>query len=398
MASTEKQVQFKVECLRRIPDPVTPDARVRYFAVVNVENLPVDLPMDTNPRDQKTTTKVAKDIKSGLLGETSGQLFHLLNRGLLISADRIDFNNKTRILTVYLPDGEKHGLVDGGHTYRIIQDNIAELSTQQFVNLEIMTGIEEDFTEIAGARNTSVQVDLKSLEELKKNLDTIKQVVSGQPFADRIAYRQFEEKEIDVLEVISLLTIFNIDLYPDSAAHPIRSYSSKQKNLEQYLENGNWKTYAKLKPIAGDVFRLHDHVLGTFWDYYNEAVGGGRLGGRKEITKKDHPHYPLRFSPVDVNGDVPKIRYGIPAGFVYPILGAMRFLVEKSGDGSVFTWKTDPLAFYDEYVGIDLVRTTMEASKEYGQNPNAVGKSRRHWESLYNVVKAKYLELQAGED
>ena len=46
---------------------------------------------------------------------------------------------------MYLPDGERHGLVDGGHTYRIIQENIAELSTQQFVNLEIMTGIEEDF-------------------------------------------------------------------------------------------------------------------------------------------------------------------------------------------------------------------------------------------------------------
>ena len=124
MASTEKQVQFKVESLRRIPDPVTPDARARYSGVVNVENLPADLPMDTNPRDQKTTTNVARAIKSGLRGETAGQLFHLLNRGLLISADRVDFNNKTNVLTVYLPDGERHGLVDGGHTYKIIQDNI----------------------------------------------------------------------------------------------------------------------------------------------------------------------------------------------------------------------------------------------------------------------------------
>ncbi len=398
MASTEKQVQFKVESLRRIPDPVTPDARARYSGVVNVENLPADLPMDTNPRDQTTTTNVAKDIKKGLLGETSGQLFHLLNRGLLISADRVDFNNKTSLLTVYLPDGERHGLVDGGHTYRIIQDNIAELSTQQFVNLEIMTGIEEDFTEIAGARNTSVQVDLKSLEELKKNLDTIHQVVSGEPFADRIAYRQFEKKEIDVLEVIALLTIFNIDLYPDSGAHPIRSYSSKLKNLEQYLEDDNSKTYAKLKPIAGDVFRLHDHVLETFSDHYKKAIHSGKPGGRKEIVNKKRPYYPLRFSPVDVNGDVPKIQYGIPAGLVYPILGAMRFLVERSDDGTAFMWKTAPIAFYDEHVGTNLVDTTMEASKQLGQNPNAVGKSRWLWESLYNVVKAKYLELQAGQD
>ncbi|HEV2116611.1 MAG TPA: hypothetical protein VGR48_11330, partial [Terriglobales bacterium] len=104
---------------------------------------------------------------------------------------------------------------------------------------------------------------------------------------------------------------------------------------------------------------------------------------------KGKMRWPLYYSPKQA-GDFERIAYEIPAGFVYPILGAMRFLVETGSSGK-YQWKTDPLKLYDTEVGKKLVELTLEASGELGRNPMAVGKSSRHWEGLYNYVAATYL-------
>ena len=56
-----------------------------YIAICDVKDLPGDFPMETNPREQKMTTNVAKKIKESLLN-TSELDFYLLNRGILLSA------------------------------------------------------------------------------------------------------------------------------------------------------------------------------------------------------------------------------------------------------------------------------------------------------------------------
>jgi hypothetical protein len=395
MSAETKTATFPVESFRRLPDPVAVEERERYFALCDVERLPLDLPTDTNPRQQNLQTKVAKAIRAGLLGE-SGPIFHLLNRGLLISAETVTYDNKTSRVTIHMPNGERHGVVDGGHTYRIIKENLDALTMQQFVQLEIMTGIEDDFADIAGARNTSVQVQEKSLANLNHELDIVKRLVAHEPFASDIAYEQFAQEEIDVLDVIAILTMFNIDVVGGADEHPIYCYAWKGRALQVYLSSPERReTYAKLGQLVSNIFRLHDHVHRTFRDMYNDATGG-RAGGRKEIRTSERARYPLKFSPRTLAGEFQCIKYEIPSGFVYPILGAMRFLVEPNAGGSEFVWKvSDPIAFYDQYVGPDLVRNTMEASMDLGQNPNAVGKSRRHWDGLYTKVAQRYLETQA---
>jgi len=41
---------------------------------------------------------------------------------------------------------------------------------------EVFTGI-KNIADLAAARNTSIQVDLKSIEELRKNFETLKKVM-----------------------------------------------------------------------------------------------------------------------------------------------------------------------------------------------------------------------------
>ncbi|MBI3592420.1 MAG: AIPR family protein [Nitrospirae bacterium] len=161
--------------------------------------------------------------------------------------------NKLNLLKLRLPNREKHGLVDGGHTYEVIKANIENLPYDQYVTIEIMTGIEDDFTEIAGARNTSVQVKDKSLAELEGKLDVIHLLMKGLPFEQDINYVEFDDKDIDVLEVVALLTIFHNDLHKN--AHPMYCYSGKATALKVYLRQR--ETYSKLRDVAADIFQLH---------------------------------------------------------------------------------------------------------------------------------------------
>lgn len=383
--SEKTEFSFPVLAFRKIPDPIDEAKYGRHYCVAKVSDIPMDLPKETNPRKQNLNTAVAKKIKAGLLGEDTGQIFHLLNRGLLISAESVFFDNRANQLTLKLPDHDKHGLVDGGHTYEIIKENLPNLPWDQFITIEIMTGIEDDFTSIAGARNTSVQVKDKSLAELEGKLNVIKSLVAGTPFEHDINYVEFDTKEIDVLDVIAVLTIFHNEL--NSNQNPVYCYSAKAQTLVKYLKNP--QAYLKLGMISKDIFALHDHIKRSMKELYSKKTGGD-FGKLKEIGYKNgHLKFPLKFSS-RIDGEFEKLKYDIPSGFVYPILASLRFLLIENDQG-FYNWRTDPFKFYDKKVGQDLINLTMEASKELGRNPMAVGKSVRHWNGLYNQVAATYL-------
>jgi hypothetical protein len=384
---SQTKYTFAVESLRKFADPITP-GRARFFTVVNTKFLPTDFPLETNPREQNLNSKVARKIRDSFLGPDSGSLFHLLNRGLLLSADSVSFDNQKDEITIVMSNLQTHGVVDGGHTYKVITGNQALASEPRYVTLEIMTGVEDDFEAIAGARNTSVQVKEKSLAELEGKLDNIKAVIRGLPFAGDVAYKENEEKAVDVQDVIAILTIFHNDR---NTTHPVYAYSSKGRTLQVYLEGIDG--YKKLEPVAKEIFKLHDHIKKTFPELYKDT--GGRPGALKEIGYKNGKlRWPLYFSP-KIGGDLERTAYDVPSGFVYPILGAMRFLLDKDSATGNYKWKTDPLKLYDKVVGTKLVELTIDASSELGRNPMAVGKSSRHWEGLYNYVAATYLTKTA---
>lgn len=393
MPKNKKSFTFKVESFRKLPDPVSPDDRERYFAICDTRNLPVDFPMETNPREQNLNSKVAKKIREGFFS-IDNPLFHLLNRGLLISAESANFDNHSGVLTIDMTDQWRHGLVDGGHTYKIVTSSETQDQppVAQYITLEIITGVESDFESIAGARNTSAQVKQKSLAELEGKLDIVHELVRGTPFETEIAYVENDDKPIDVETIIALLTLFHTEIHGE--AQPWYTYSIKARTLQIYLDHE--KSYAGLTAIAPKIFELHDHIKRTFPDYYKSVTGGsfGRLGALKEIGYKDGKlAYPLYFSPKK-NGDFEKVAHDIPGGFVYPILGALRVLAEPNTKGK-YKWATEPISFYDT-VASKLVELTMLASGEFGRNAMAVGKSPRHWEGLYSHVAATYFRNRAG--
>lgn len=184
MSNHEKRtLTFKVQSFRRIPNPYLKSEEGEkgaemYIAICDVKDIPDNFPMETNPREQKMTTNVAKRIKESLLN-ASELNFYLLNRGILLSAKDVSYSNYSNEMTISFEDSEVHGNVDGGHTYRTILQYRDQLDRgQQYVKIEILTGIEGIFQSLAAARNTSVQVQDKSIAELEDRFDIIKNTLA----------------------------------------------------------------------------------------------------------------------------------------------------------------------------------------------------------------------------
>ena len=93
-----------------------------------------------------------------------------------------------------------HGVVDGAHTLQAIleaQTQPPEGDWPAFVFIKIVVGVEADqIAEIAGGLNTSQQVDLKSLENLREHFRDLQASISGQSYANNIAV-QDERRQAD---------------------------------------------------------------------------------------------------------------------------------------------------------------------------------------------------------
>lgn len=391
-------LKFKVSSFRKIPNPYLTsknegEKKPEMFELIcDVLDVPDSIPMGTNPREQKLTTSVAKKIQASLTNHVDLN-FYLLNRGLLLSAESVIYDNVTNECTIAFSDPEVHGNVDGGHTYKIILQNRHLLERgEQYVKIEVLTGVEDFFEDLAEARNKSVQVQDKSMEELREHFDLIKNALGNEPFFDEISYKENDAKRIDILDILALMNMFNIDRYPvnvkTNKSYPINSYSGKATCLNVYIksykdfENDQTQNpYYKMSKILPTICKLYDEIERKIGDFYNK--NGGKYGLVAGVaTHKTGPDFKTKFYQEQK-------QYLSPNGFIYPIIGAFRALVcEKDG---VYEWKKDPFEILEE-CGTDLATSTVEASRRKGNNPNATGKDPMLWSNLFMCVMFSTLD------
>lgn len=132
-----------------------------YYLVVNMRELPENIPMDVNPRVPKMETNVAKRLIHTVVEPETD--FCINNRGIVISAQTFSFN-----LEVTIDWGEqndendrfRYGILDGGHTYTVIMQNRNKIpeNIEKYVRIEVIISV-LNITRLSGVRNTSVQVE-----------------------------------------------------------------------------------------------------------------------------------------------------------------------------------------------------------------------------------------------
>lgn len=389
----QTNLSFPVISFRNLETPFHNNGYKDYYAVVKASDLP-DLNgwRKINVRDPKLSGAVPRSIRQSF--QDKPELFLFMNRGIVLSVDSVTYDNKSSALTISLNDPNLHGLLDGGHTYNIVMEEISNIEEDQYIKIEILEGFKgEDIRDVVDARNTSNQVRDESLMNLGGEFEKLKQALKDSDYFDKIAFKEFEidkdgnPKPIDIREIIAILTAFDKDNFDDTS-HPINTYRSKAACLTHFKDHS--KSYEKIYPIAKELLALYDHIQDRLPDLYNEARGkiGGVTGGKFGKLTGVSVYNGKRST--DLYYINKKSKYGVPAGFVYPILGAFRALLDEKAGKYVWGKNLDPLKLLNGPLGIKLADTIGNFALD-AQNPSKTGKSPLVWQACYQSAQVAYL-------
>lgn len=388
--------------VRKFQDPVNDGIAIHHAYIPVMEFKRELLPDDINPRShEEMSGRVPKAIESS--AANSPEDFHLLNRGILILAQSCTYDNNTRMLEIKIENPADGGIADGGTTDRVLArmldanvlksqkmttDEMVRSLNSAFVHVEVISGAYNGrLTALAGARNTSNQVKEFALDNLDHKFDWLKEVIENSQLAGRIRYRENDPEPVDVRTVLAILTMFH-PKWDQEQKEPVVAYSGKGGILSYFRDDEWLPGYLQLKPVVVEILRLFDYVHEHFKEQYitfNRAVkdSGARFGGRREVGKGKV----LQLTNTEVG-------YSISDGWLYPVVSALRMLLDFS-DPKGATWKFDPFSYFNDY-GYELVGDVVEQSATYGYNPNTVGKSRPVWAGLRGRVKLKRMEMEQG--
>jgi len=384
-----KRIPVLPENIRSLKSPHDPKVKTQY-AYVALADVPVDLPLSPDPRVPKPND-VIRRVKTSL--ESNDGVFHILNRGITISARTADYENSKGELTLDIPDGdEAYGILDGGHTYHVVRElaGAPPKADEQYVKLEILTGVETILPSIASARNFSKQVKDVTLANYSHKLDWLKDALG--PTAAKVRWRENDDEPFDAMEYIQVINAFDVRKYGDQN-HPLESYKNAAKCLDAITDD----TLTYLAPKVSEIVQLYDTIRFTWWPMYtqkDETGRGGRPGRLIEVTARQRGTARLLQFPSLKGKDPAKAMYHVEKGLAVPLIAAFRSLLTYDEPTGILGWKTDPFEFWTQN-GSLLVRKVMEASDQRGSNPQAVGRDKTVYEALYESVELMY--LRAGQ-
>lgn len=387
-------LKFKVEALRTLASPYRKGDKDEstfetiYYLLVDMKDLPSNIPLDVNPREPKMTTNVARSLIAAVVEPETD--FYINNRGIVIAAKTLSFNSTESEVTIDLGNQEDendkylYGILDGGHTYTAIlykRNEIPE-GIRKFVRVEVITNV-QNITRLSDARNTSVQVSDVALFNLDDKFDDIKAAIKDQVYADQIAYKDNEDKPIHVSELLRLMYAFDIDKYPDDKAAPVQSYSGKAqvfKRYKQAYETPFYKSLTKELPLLVELYDVIEHDLPSKYKEYKkqQGVANPRFGSVRGVESLNTP---AKTEFLDTPTD-----YSVSSGYIYPIFGAFRSLLKFDKVTGDISWLFDPITIWQE-VGTSIVQNTFETST----NPQLAGKDKQLWLSNYRIVETQSL-------
>lgn len=389
---TVETFTLKAALARRLPDPnfgKTSQLQHHIF-LVNARDLPADLPLEANARRPNTRKQVYREVRESLLDESGEKgSFHLKNKGIVIVADSV--TPKTGHPDEYLVKLNRtaQGILDGGHTYKLIMDAQAagELPPDQYVFIQVRTGVPNDWVaEISRGLNTSVQVQDMSLDNLAGKFSWLKDELRGHEFYKKLAWSENDDGAFTARDIIALMYLFNVRLFPGSETHPIAGYEKKSEALRVFEEAD--VTFKMMKPILTDILYLHDWIAYTAAPFYNRGAQKLGIKGRGAALSfvKQPGRRPFEALFMDT-ADTFDSRLEDAA--LYPILAAFRVFIEQDAVTGKMKWNGGFSAVRRawEDLAYELMKATYNTSLEVGRAKNAIGKSRLHWDGIYQKVE-----------
>lgn len=436
---------------KAFPTPDSWDYTLFYTTFISVNDLFVGkdvlLPMKKNPRNQNTKSSVSNNIANALINEELDSLdenqkpvgypfyesFYINNRGIALVAHQVNHLNNISfigegdteypdVLEIYM-DEDEEGNIDGGHTYKIILDQVQKMAKKEksinaFVRLEINVNL-RDVTTFAAARNTNAAVKEASIMNSRGEFDTLKMLLANLPFYNRIAYRQ-NDKGIPIENIIEFIELFNIKKSPLYESEEMRIPSpciprqkwgaSKKEILKFYSDEINSaiveerpSEYDLMEPIIDDIFWLYTEIEKNLHSIYNHYANGKRSANfaalsyvvRNETKEKTLPNG-KKYRQLTTFGDGEAkdeniMPYVIDKGLVTPIAGMFRMLLDKDPETGYYHWLhgLDLRQHAGEIIGY-IIEDAMKTVAEEG--PDNYAKNKMNWKS--NLLTMSQLRMQ----
>ncbi len=371
---------------------------------VEVTALPARLDefMEVNPRVPNRTQKgilsgpVVKGITETLTENPEDMA--IKNQGIYLLVQDAEFARATGgagQLKITLADPNRHGIVNGGHTYAAIRDAIENADDvtlkslkRAYVRLHILQGLEETkVTEIAEGLNRSKQVDDPSIANLQGHFDKIRTVMKGRPGDGVIAYHQGGPGDIYITEILVTLELFNCDRF-DRRRHPHYLLSRSKSALEFYCKD----LECRPSPAELLVQRLPEILVLSDLIKKETPIAAKRIGfefGRMKIGKARAGSQNNRNIALPFLNE--QMAYHVPNGWLYPMLAAFRANVDWDIRTMKFEWKVPPEKLVPQVID-DLVRICVTEHRDNNLPPDKVGKRESTYVQCYDKVQLHLLE------
>ncbi len=396
------ELRLPVDEFRSLPIPGSfsgskPAKLATFF--VRASEVPAELGdwMGVNPRIPKLDKKeklsgpVARRIIETLVEEP--ELFALKNLGIYLLVDRMEHRKEQGgkgELTVALTDPNRHGVVNGGHTYKAIRQVVDDPDepepTDAWVRMHIIEGLADPklIIEIAEGLNRSLQVTDQALANLEGAFKEIEAALKGKRGADQIAYTTGQPGEVDIQEILSVMTLLNLKTYPNEDDHPNSVFGQPRAVLNAFkvdIESSD-SAFKRMYP------RLHEILV--LWDRIQEETAKsdhlGLLGKKKgKETRKKNPQKAV-FSGRMIDRPV-------FAGLVYPIIAAFRANVSKEAWAKgQFEWIVDPEILLKETIPT-MAKVVKNEYYDNNSKPADVGKKEAAYRGCYADIMIKLARM-----
>jgi len=320
--------------------------------------------------------------------------FHQKNRGITYLCEKFEYDNTTHRLRVDIPDlpqttengyeedEPRFGIADGGHTYEVIRQTVTRMNelrekegwVEPFVRIHFIAGaaIESgEVDQIVEALNTSSQVQQYTLDEYQNKFDELKDALRNVDFDfNLVAFRENEEKEWDVREIVQRMACFLKDRW--KTTQPTSMYRSKGKALDLYTNEVTKGDFRKLYGVIRDVITLPEFIQSEFSQ--GDMVKGKRFGRLRAVkTLKKEYIRPGTNYPTDHEMDL---------GASLPIAAAFRELLELRGDR--YHWRVDYKEVFRKCAE-ELYRV-LAAKSRSAKSVNSLGSDTELWTQAVNIV------------
>lgn len=388
------RLQLPVKDCRILPIPDVDSAKlgVCFIRVLDIPGS-LDRFMAINPRvpNRAASGLLTGAVVKGIL-ETlrdTPQEMAIKNRGINLLVDKMVCYQDANTLYITFTDPNKHGIIDGGHTYSAIRESIETASPEEleslknaYVRLNIYQGIDESLVpEIAEGLNRSKQVDDPSLVNLQGEFDIIRKALQGKINGNTIAYHQGDVGEVYISEILVQLELFNPIRFNDRK-HPNTLYNKQGLGLRYFQEDMRTakplmkQLIAKLPEFLwlSDTIKkmTPDAAKKNQFQFGRSKIGATRAGGaaNREIL--------LPFIGEKVN-------YRVSNGWVFPMLAAFRANLRIKRDGTL-EWIL-PLNEILPEVITELVGVCVNEHRDKNLRPDLIGKKESAYNQCYTKVQ-----------